>query len=256
MLSFIDLARIGNCVKFAKTFVMDKVTVITVARNAYEGLRLTMESVAALSYPDVEYIVVDGASTDGTVAMLEQSKGVKWISEPDKGIYDAMNKGVGMATGEWIIFMNAGDKFASADVLERVFAHAGTDEADVIYGDVVKHGRVCEAVDTPVDGHRMFFCHQSCIARRKRLIDTPFDISHRMSADFKWVKTMIKQGRRLLHVPVAVSEFDTNGVSNTARSRGLADNIRVVMELEPPLRRLKLLPHLVVPYVMCRMRGK
>ena len=235
---------------------MEKVTVITVARNARNDLRRTMESVARLSYPDVEYIVVDGASTDGTVEMLEKSKGVRWTSEADRGIYDAMNKGVAKATGEWVIFMNAGDRFASDDVIERVFSHPETDAADVIYGDVVKRGTVCSASPEPVDGHRMFFCHQSCIARCKCLIDTPFDISHRMSADFKWVKMMIKQGRRLVYVPVAVSEFDTGGVSNTSRSRGLADNMRVIRELEPLSRQLTLLPHLIVPYVMCRLRGK
>ena len=235
---------------------MEKVTVITVARNARNDLRRTMESVARLSYPDVEYIVVDGASTDGTVEMLEKSKGVRWTSEADRGIYDAMNKGVTKATGEWVIFMNAGDRFASDDVIERVFSHPETDAADVIYGDVVKRGTVCSASPEPVDGHRMFFCHQSYIARCKCLIDTPFDISHRMSADFKWVKMMIKQGRRLVYVPVAVSEFDTGGVSNTSRSRGLADNMRVIRELEPLSRQLTLLPHLIVPYVMCRLRGK
>ena len=235
---------------------MEKVTVITVARNARNDLRRTMESVARLSYPDVEYIVVGGASTDGTVEMLEKSKGVRWTSEADRGIYDAMNKGVTKATGEWVIFMNAGDRFASDDVIERVFSHPETDAADVIYGDVVKRGTVCSASPEPVDGHRMFFCHQSCIARCKCLIDTPFDISHRMSADFKWVKMMIKQGRRLVYVPVAVSEFDTGGVSNTSRSRGLADNMRVIRELEPLSRQLTLLPHLIVPYVMCRLRGK
>ena len=235
---------------------MEKVTVITVARNARNDLRRTMESVARLSYPDVEYIVVDGASTDGTVEIIEKSKGVRWTSEADRGIYDAMNKGVTKATGEWVIFMNAGDRFASDDVIERVFSHPETDAADVIYGDVVKRGTVCSASPEPVDGHRMFFCHQSCIARCKCLIDTPFDISHRMSADFKWVKMMIKQGRRLVYVPVAVSEFDTGGVSNTSRSRGLADNMRVIRELEPLSRQLTLLPHLIVPYVMCRLRGK
>lgn len=235
---------------------MEKVTVITVTRNARNDLRRTMESVARLSYPDVEYIVVDGASTDGTVEMLEKSKGLRWTSEADRGIYDAMNKGVTKATGEWVIFMNAGDRFASDDVIERVFSHPETDAADVIYGDVVKRGNVCGASPEPVDGHRMFFCHQSCIARRKCLIDTPFDINHRMSADFKWVKMMIKQGRRLVYVPVAVSEFDTGGVSNTSRSRGLADNMRVISELEPLSRQLTLLPHLIVPYVVCRLRGK
>ena len=235
-----------------------KISIITVCLNSRTTLEQTIKSVVNQEYAEKEYIVIDGGSTDGTVELIKKySNQISfWASEPDRGIYDAMNKGVTKATGEWVIFMNAGDRFASDDVIERVFSHPETDAADVIYGDVVKRGTVCSASPEPVDGHRMFFCHQSCIARCKCLIDTPFDISHRMSADFKWVKMMIKQGRRLVYVPVAVSEFDTGGVSNTSRSRGLADNMRVIRELEPLSRQLTLLPHLIVPYVMCRLRGK
>ena len=235
---------------------MNKVTVVTVTRNACEALKKTIESVKAQTYPDIEYIVVDGASSDGTRELLENTNEIRWISEPDKGIYDAMNKGVDMSTGEWIIFMNAGDTFASDDALVKVFSNFGCETADVIYGDVVKRGHVCVAPDKIVDGHRMFFCHQSCLAKAIRLIETPFDITHPLSADFKWVKTMIKQGRRFVHVDVPIAVFDTEGVSNTSRSRGLADNIRVINEIESPLKRLRMLPHLIVPYIMCRVRGK
>lgn len=238
---------------------MEKVSVITVVRNNREQLKATMESVAALSYGNVEYVVVDGASTDGTAELLAQAAltmPIKWISEPDKGIYDAMNKGVALSTGRRVIFMNAGDCFAAPDVIERSLGYSGAADADVIYGDVVKGGCVKVAPDRPVDGHRMFFCHQSAIALRQRLVETPFDINHKLSADFKWVKMMLKQGRRFCHVPLAISVFDTGGVSNTSRSRGLADNIRVVMETDPLWRRAALLPRLAVPYVMCRLRGK
>ena len=102
---------------------MDKVTVVTVARNACDALRKTMASVMSQTYADLEYIIVDGASSDGTLELLEHAKGIRWISEPDKGIYDAMNKGVAMSTGQWIIFMNAGDTFASDDALEKVFSN-------------------------------------------------------------------------------------------------------------------------------------
>lgn len=235
---------------------MNKVTVVTVARNACEALKKTIQSVKAQTYPDLEYIIVDGASSDGTRELLEHTKNIRWISEPDKGIYDAMNKGVDMATGDWIIFMNAGDIFASDDALQKALSYPGCDEADVIYGDVVKRGQVCVAPSDIVDGHRMFFCHQSCLARTIRLIETTFDIAHPLSADFKWVKTMIKQGRRFVHVDVPIAVFDTEGVSNTSRSRGLADNIKVINEIESPVRRLRMLPHLIVPYIMCRIRGK
>lgn len=232
-----------------------RVSVVTVCRNDIEGLRRTVASVAALRGVEVEHVVVDGASTDGTPRWLAAQSGIRWVSEPDGGIYDAMNKGVAMASGDWVIFMNAADTFATPDGLAPAMA-AGIDDVDIIYGDVVKHGRKIAAPDVPVDGHRMFFCHQSCIARRQLLVDTPFDVRHRMSADFKWVKTMLRQGRRFRHVGVAIADFDTTGVSNASRSRGLRDNMRVIAETDPPLRRLMLMPKLLIPYIMCRLRGK
>ncbi len=96
-------------------------SVVTVTRNAAPLLRRTIASVAAQKSSNLEYIVVDGASTDNSVGIIKESPVVgKYVSEPDKGIYDAMNKGARMASGEWILFMNAGDTFASPDVAERL----------------------------------------------------------------------------------------------------------------------------------------
>ena len=159
------------------------VTVITVCYNAREMLLRTMNSVWAQTYKHVEYVIVDGASTDGTLELLEEYGGRidHWVSESDKGIYDAMNKGVSMAKGKWVIFMNAGDCFADNHVLENVFSVPR--QADVIYGDVVKGGVVKKA-SSPRNAHRMFFCHQSVFVKIESLKAFPFDISHKMSADF------------------------------------------------------------------------
>jgi acetyltransferase-like isoleucine patch superfamily enzyme len=124
---------------------MDKITVITVVRNGEKALGQTMLSVLNQTYGSVEYIVVDGASTDGTVGIIRSYDGrvksgefpnatLRWISEPDAGIYDAMNKGIDMATGEWINFMNSGDYFTAKDVLEKVFTLHDLDGVDVAYG--------------------------------------------------------------------------------------------------------------------------
>ena len=111
--------------------------------------------------------------------MLGKTEGIRWISEPDKGIYDAMNKGIRMAEGEWVIFMNAGDVFASDDTLSKVFSVER--DADVIYGDVIKGDSIKKA-ESPHNGHRMYFCHQSAFVRTSCLKEFPFDIQHRMSA--------------------------------------------------------------------------
>ena len=119
------------------------VTVITVCRNHAKGLEKTIQSVESQTWQEKEYLVIDGASTDGTMEVIRQHEGsiTQWISEPDLGIYDAMNKGVRLAQGQWIIFMNAGDTFASTDTLQRVFQEP--QEADVIYGDVIKGIQIC-----------------------------------------------------------------------------------------------------------------
>ena len=204
------------------------VTVITVCRNAIDPLRKTMESVGGQTYENLEYLVDDGASTDGTPEMLAGYAGrlARYVSEPDGGIYDAMNKGAAMATGEWLIFMNAGDVFAAPDVLSRVFAEDRR-QADVIYGDVVKGGQVKPA-ESPRNGHRMYFCHQSSLVRR-----SVFEV---------------------LHFPIA--DFDTTGISNTQRSAGLMDNIRIVREVDSLGEQLRLLPRLCFTWLMCRLRGK
>ncbi|MCM1110075.1 MAG: glycosyltransferase [Clostridium sp.] len=234
-----------------------KVSVVTVCYNDREGLELTVRNVARQDYPNLEYIVVDGGSTDGSRELLDRyaSSITRSVSEPDCGIYDAMNKGVAMASGEFVIFMNAGDRFAADDVVCRVFAQAEARRGDVVYGDVIKGGVVKRAGE-PKNCHRMFFCHQCCFGRRQLLLDTPFDTAHRMSADFKWVKSMIRQGRRFVRTDVAVADFDTSGVSNRCRSAGLLDNIRVVREMDTPAERLRLLPRLIFPYILCRLRGK
>src|SRR5512147_620337 len=100
-----------------------RVSIITVVRNDHAGLAITMDSVAAQDYADREYVIVDGASTDGTVEVIRRraAEVTRWISEPDSGIYQAMNKGVRAAAGEYVCFMNAGDRFASADTLAAMF---------------------------------------------------------------------------------------------------------------------------------------
>lgn len=113
-----------------------KITVVTVCFNAESVLEQTMLSVLNQTYKNVEYLIIDGGSKDGTLDIIKKySDKVKWISEPDNGLYDAMNKGVKMASGEWINFMNAGDRFASNDVLEKIFAKEYPEDVKFLYSD-------------------------------------------------------------------------------------------------------------------------
>lgn len=240
-----------------------RISVVTVARNVASLLRLTIESVAGQDYPEIEYIVVDGASSDGSAEMAAASARVdKWVSESDKGIYDAMNKGCRMASGEWILFMNAGDTFASPDAVSRLMeAAAGRSDADVVYGDVIRSGGegmpdTVKAASDTCKPHRLAFCHQSVMCRRRLLLEHPFDITHRYSADFKFFKTLEKLGCKFLHAHFPVARFDISGISSRHRSAGIADNMRVICEVDGFRKGLPALLHLLPTYLISRLRGK
>lgn len=231
------------------------VTIITVCRNHAQELERTIRSVESQTWQEREYLVIDGASTDDTLDVIKahETSITRWISEPDQGIYDAMNKGVRMARGEWVIFMNAGDTFASDDTLQRVFG--SPQNADVIYGDVIK-GELVKEAEAPRNAHRMFYCHQSAFVRTRCLREFPFDIRHRMSADFKQVKQLYLSGKTFLQLDFPVANFDTQGVSNKNRSAGLYDNIQVIRETDSLWEQMKLLPRLYFTYLLCKIRGK
>ena len=231
------------------------VTIITVCRNHAQELERTIRSVESQTWQEKEYLVIDGASTDDTpnVIKAHEASITRWVSEPDLGIYDAMNKGVRMAQGEWVIFMNAGDTFASDDTLQRVFG--SPQDADVIYGDVIK-GELVKKAEAPRNAHRMFYCHQSAFVRTRCLREFPFDIRHRMSADFKQVKQLYLSGKTFRQLDFPVANFDTQGVSNRNRSAGLYDNIQVIRETDCLWEQVKLLPRLYFTYLLCKIRGK
>lgn len=231
------------------------VTIITVCRNHAQELERTIRSVESQTWQEKEYLVIDGASTDDSLDVIKAHEAsiTRWVSEPDQGIYDAMNKGVKMAQGEWVIFMNAGDTFAGDDTLQRVFG--SPQDADVIYGDVIK-GELVKKAEAPRNAHRMFYCHQSAFVRTSCLREFPFDIKHRMSADFKQVKQLFLSGKRFRQLDFPVANFDTQGVSNKNRSAGLYDNIQVIRETDRLWEQVRLLPRLWITYLICRIRGK
>ncbi len=233
-----------------------RITVVTVAFNAREALETTIRSVAGQDYGNLEYIVIDGGSADGSLEVIERHAAdiTRWVSEPDRGIYDAMNKGVAMATGDYCIFMNAGDTFVAPDTVSTVVSGMERGD-DVVYGDIVKNG-VLKTSLAPRNCHKMFYCHQSAFTCIACLLAFPFDTAHRYSADFKQAKQLILAGKRFRHLPVAVAHFDTHGVSNTQRSKGLWDNVKVVCETDCFVNKCRFLPHLLWPWLMCKIRGK
>ena len=163
----------------------EKISVITINLNNAEGLRRTLDSVFRQTTQDFELVVVDGASTDGSVELIHThaDRIDRWVSEPDGGIYNAMNKAVAMATGEYVIFMNSGDTFYEDDVLARVIPQLKG--KDVYVGDLHRPGKRKKFVKAPEEVYFHYIItrtlsHQAAFIRRQRLLDQPYNEQNRV----------------------------------------------------------------------------
>lgn len=204
-----------------------KISIITICYNAAEVIEKTITSVVNQTYPNVEYIIVDGASTDTTLQVVNKYKDkISTISsEPDRGIYDAMNKGIALATGQWINFMNAGDCLATDDILEKIFIKDAQKvlNCSVIYGDVisVKANRqeIYHTVVKPfwentsaVAG--MGFNHQTVFVKTNVAKAFGFNLKYKICADFDMMYRLFKGGHKFYYEPLAIARFDSeNGIS-------------------------------------------
>ncbi len=215
----------------------DKVTVITVTRNDAENLRKTIDSVLAQSYENREYIVIDGGSTDGTCELLGRyDHGIDvWLSEPDEGIFHAMNKGAERAIGEWILFLNSGDLFFNNRVLCDCFSEPIPANIDAVYGNTVyaygekgyREYRQASALHQFWKG--LMTCHQSFFVRRKALERGKFDLRYKVAADFHSLYSLYMNGGLFFHIPVYVSLVDTTGISNNEKMvRSVREHWRVI----------------------------
>lgn len=203
-----------------------KVSVVTVCYNAEKDIVKTLESVLHLNYTDFEYIIVDGLSSDGTCNMIqtylplfeEKKVNVSFKSEKDNGIYDAMNKGIAAAQGEWIIFMNAGDVFADADVLKNVFAQGTYENVDVIYGNSNYITDGVEHLRKPSDIDKLYFymvlCHQSVLTRTELCKKHKFDTTYCIAADYHMFLYFYINHYKFKYIDMTISDFATDGVSS------------------------------------------
>jgi glycosyltransferase involved in cell wall biosynthesis len=197
------------------------ISIITVALNVKDTIESTLLSIKKQSFTDYEIIVLDGGSVDGSLEILKQHQNslLCWISEPDKGIYDAMNKGIKMANGNWIIFMNSGDVFFDKNALEKIVKYL---DGDVVYGDhaIYNHNPdkyECVSVKKRSDKHNIPFCHQSVFVRRELLQKFPFDLKYQIASDYDQYLRIKKSGAKIKHIPVIVTMFLDGGVSSKSR---------------------------------------
>ena len=234
-----------------------KLSIITINYNNAEGLRKTLASVASQTYRDIEHIIVDGASTDGSVDVIKEYvlrvesgesrvKSVSWSSEPDKGIYDAMNRGIQRATGEYVQILNSGDLLAAPDVTERMMAalQMKGDGVELLYGNMVKYdytnnrtlGKSTEVEYSLRQYYTSTMNHDCCYIRRD-LFETYglYDESLKIVSDWKWFLQAIGLGNvKPIYVDIDVTIFDASGISETNLALRNQERRQVLAELMPP----------------------
>lgn len=182
-----------------------KISIITVCRNAEKVIEKTISSVLGQTYENIEYIIVDGASQDKTMEIITHyaDKGkIKYISEPDKGIYDAMNKGIRMASGDYLEFLNAGDALINHNVVDKVADKITECRADIVYGNILYqypdgserkrvYGQFCSTFFYYLLGDCIN--HQAIFAAKRCLEGKGFDTTYRICADREWMLRMKKK---------------------------------------------------------------
>lgn len=214
-----------------------KLTIITITYNAAATLERTILSVAAQQYQNIEHIIVDGASTDDTLEIVQRhsSSITRWVSEPDNGLYFAMNKGLQMATGDYIWYINAGDEITTPETVEQMFALSAN--ADLYYGDTVMTD-----IDGNIIGERrlapppnlnwtsfkrgMLVSHQSFVP--KRALCQPYDTRFRFSADFDWCIRIMKQSKNIVNTDLVLSRFLDGGITKQNILAGLKERFRIM----------------------------
>lgn len=196
--------------------VVPLITVVTVVYNGVEDLEKTIQSVLNQTYPNIEYIIIDGGSTDGTIDIIKKYQGrlAYWVSEPDEGIYYAMNKGIQKATGEWIHFRNCGDYFFDIDAVEKMFSNPVANEVMLLHGDcrvINKDGYV--DMQPPIlyrsykKGIPVF--HPSTFVRRSFHVMHPFNTLYRSSSDYEFVYMALKQAVNIEYRPHIISIYNS-----------------------------------------------
>lgn len=196
-----------------------KITVITISYNAFQDIENTILSVINQTYSDIEYIIIDGGSTDGTIDIIKkyETKISYWISEPDNGIYDAMNKGIQKATGFWINFMNAGDSFYNNKTIER-FINTHPSYADIVYGDTMIKLSAGDFLDKPKPIEEitkgMVFGHQATFIKAELHKKMLFDITYKSSGDYNFFYHAYKLGYKFAYIPIIIANYEgENGIS-------------------------------------------
>ncbi len=202
---------------------LPKLSIITVVYNAKDLIERTIKSVLEQTYPNIEYIIIDGNSSESTVEIIKRYNDYidQWISEPDRGLYDAMNKGLALARGDYVIFLNAGDTFYSAHTIQKCFDF-WEPHTDILYGETL----IVDVTGKPIGERRlkapeqlswksfrdgMMVCHQSVIVRRS--LAKNYNLLFKIAADFEWVLLALKEAKSIVNTHQYIACFLDGGLN-------------------------------------------
>ena len=215
---------------------LPKLSVITIVYNNVRDIERTALSVLNQTYANIEYIIIDGASTDGTLEILKkyESRLHKLVSEKDKGIYDAMNKGLALATGDYVLFMNSGDEIYAPDTVEKVFA--SEPEADIYYGETEMYDESWKSLGqrrhrAPEDfswrefKYGMSISHQAIYIRRS--LTEPYDTTYKLSADIDWILKAAKRAKKIVNTKMYVAKYLVGGMSKKKHRQSLVERFHI-----------------------------
>lgn len=217
-----------------------KFSIITVTYNAEKVLEDTIQSVISQTYHRIEYIIVDGASKDGTAAIIDRyrSRIHTVVSEPDKGLYDAMNKGIALASGDYLCFLNAGDCFHADNTLQQmVHSINGSELPDILYGetaivDANRHFLHMRRLSTPAQlnwksfRQGMLVCHQAFFAKRTLAVN--YDLKYRFSADFDWCIRIMKKATTYHNTRLTVIDYLEEGMTTQNHKASLKERFLIM----------------------------
>jgi len=223
-----------------------KITVVTVSYNAAATIEETIRSVVDQTYDNIEYIIIDGGSTDGTVDIVRKyAEGgseasnhrhriTYWVSEPDRGIYDAMNKGIAAAAGDYINFMNAGDRFVDNKTLEKVSKKMKDSLHGVYFGDMIFEKRNAHFTSTMTPFflskkriRPMGICHQSIFTQVDLAKLFKFDDSFKIAADYNMIATIYNHGYSFFKLNMPIAIYDTEGISSINAEQRFKEEARI-----------------------------
>lgn len=238
---------------------MKKVTIVTVCFNAQDCLEKTISSVIEQTcYKDIEYIIIDGNSKDNTLTIIKkyESQVHRWISEPDKGIYDAMNKAITFSTGEWINFMNAGDYFYDKNVVEKIFINDRFSNVDVVFGDLMVNMGTKQTLRKGILYPHKFphLSHQAVFVRTALMKKHLFNLKYKISADYEFLYSLYREGRVFSYENIIVANYNVEGLSSNKKCQLYKEHCEIDGRKVNQLKLLKykfesLLPNNIVSFI-------